>query len=80
MDKISYDDLEDWALRAMQTLQDIVDQAQQNTGDPDGESECRDIRALMDEFERLRQGKPTWQVTLMAGELEPGSINLDAID
>lgn len=80
MDSINHEDLEDWALRAMQTLQDVVDDAQAAAGNPDGTDQCRDIRALMDEFERLRQGKPTWQVTIMAGELEPDSTNLAAID
>lgn len=79
MDQINHDDLEDWAYRAMQTLQDIVDGAQQDAGNPDGDDECRDIRALMGEFERIRQGQPLWQVTLMAGELERDDTPIQAI-
>lgn len=59
-----YDDLDDWAFRTMQALQDIVDEAQLAAGDPDGESECRDIRALMAEYEAIRRGEQTWQFRL----------------
>lgn len=57
-------DLEDWSLRAMQTLQDFCDEAQEAAGDPDDEGELRDVRAVMADYERIAQGLPAWQSIL----------------
>jgi len=57
---INHDDLECWAARAMQELQDIVDDAQQATGDPDGESELKSVRILMAEYELIADGRNPW--------------------
>lgn len=54
---INYDDLEDWSMRAVQLLQDIADEAQAAAGDPDGDQECPDIRALLDEHNSILEGK-----------------------
>jgi hypothetical protein len=63
---INHDELEDWALRTMQTLQEVCDDAQVAAGNPDGEDQCQDIRALMDEYERIMQGLPAWQAKVNA--------------
>ena len=62
---MNHDDLEDWAFRTMQALQDIVDDAQEAAGKPDGECQCLDIRALMEEYEAIRKGQQTWTFKLM---------------
>lgn len=50
---LNYDDLEDWACRAAQWMQEVIDDAQAAAGDPDGDSECRDGRALLAELDAL---------------------------
>lgn len=47
------DQLEDWALRTMQELQDFCDDAQEAAGNPDGEDQLIGTRELMAEFEAL---------------------------
>ena len=63
---MNQDDLEDWALRTMQALQDICDEAQAAAGNPDGEDQALDIRALMLEYEQIAAGRPAWQAKLAA--------------
>lgn len=45
--------LEDWCARAAQWMQDVIDDAQATTGNPDGETECRDGRELLRELDAL---------------------------
>ncbi len=61
-------ELENWSLMALQTLQDFCDEAQEAAGDPDGEGELTDVRAVMAEYERIAQGLPAWQGILAAEE------------
>ena len=51
--------LEDWAIRAGQVMQDIVDEAQLAAGEPDGVGECPDIREMLSELDALVV--PRWQ-------------------
>ena len=62
MDKLSL--LECWAERVMQELQDFCDEAQHSAGNPDGEDCLLGTRALMSEYERIKQGLPLWQIAL----------------
>lgn len=64
---MNHDELEDWALRALQTLQDFCDEAQAAAGNPDGEDQLLDVRALMLEHERIAAGLPTWQARCQSG-------------
>ncbi len=59
-------ELESWSLRALQTLQDFCDEAQEAVGVPDGDDQLPDVRALMLEYERIAQGLPSWQAQCMA--------------
>lgn len=47
------DQLEDWAPRAAQALQDVADEAQAASDNPDGRDQCRDLRALIDELDAI---------------------------
>tara|TARA_R110001599_G_scaffold100770_9_gene258137 strand:+ start:5222 stop:5386 length:165 start_codon:yes stop_codon:yes gene_type:complete len=47
--------LEDWAQRAVQELQDLCDEAQEAAGDPMGETELPGTRALIDEFNQINK-------------------------
>ena len=44
---VDYDDLENWSVRVAEALQEICDEAQIAAGEPDGEMECTDLRALL---------------------------------
>lgn len=61
---MNVDELEDWALRAVQTLQDIVDEAQESSGNPDGTDALIDIRQLIEEHQHIQSGLPVWQIQL----------------
>lgn len=61
MPTINYDELEDWADRVMQELQEFCDDAQEAAGNPDGEDQLPGVRALMEEYERISKGLPAWQ-------------------
>lgn len=50
------DQLEDWAHRAAQELQDFCDEAQEAAGDQAGETELPGTRALIEEFNQLNKG------------------------
>lgn len=65
---INYDDLEDWALRAVQEMQEVCDDAQISKGKPFAEDEHPDMRALMREHERIMAGMPTWQAQIELGK------------
>lgn len=58
---IYHDELEDWARRTMQALQEVCDDAQEAAGNPDGEDQLSDVRGLMFEYERIVKGLPAWQ-------------------
>ena len=53
---MNMDDLENWSCNAAQALQDFCDSAQEAVGDPYGESELKDIRALIEEHNRIIKG------------------------
>jgi hypothetical protein len=55
---MNFDDLEDWALRAAEALQEFCDEAQLASGNPDGEDQLKDIRALIAEHSRIEAGLP----------------------
>lgn len=61
---MNIEELEDWAFRAMQALQEVVDDAQMAAGKPDAEDEALDIRGLMAEYERIARGQPAWQARI----------------
>ena len=58
------DQLEEWSLRAVQSLQEIVDEAQAASGNPDGDDQSIDLRLLIEEHSRICSGMPTWQMLL----------------
>ena len=58
---MNIDELEDWSQRAAQALQDFCDEAQVSAGNPDGEDQLLDIRALLHEHSRICAGRPLWQ-------------------
>lgn len=45
--------LEQWAVMAAQELQDVVDDAQEAAGDPDGEGELPGVRMLLRELDEI---------------------------
>jgi len=47
------DRLEGWAVMAAQELQDICDEAQEATGNPDGEDQLPGIRMLLRELDEI---------------------------
>jgi hypothetical protein len=61
-------DLDEWAVRAGQALQEICDEAQEAAGNPDGEDQCLDLRELLRELDYLILGKPSWQQELAASD------------
>ena len=70
------DHLEDWAHRAAQLLQDFCDEAQEAAGDPDGETELLDARALLHELDRIARGLPPWQAAIGNEKLPDGLAKL----
>lgn len=58
---MNVDDLEDWAIRASQAMQDIIDEAERAEGN-DGETTapvsdcCPDLRALLSELDQIVAG------------------------
>jgi len=55
---VNPNDLEDWSIRVAELLQELCDDAQATTGNPDGDDACPDIRALLDEHSKIMQGQP----------------------
>lgn len=47
------DQLEEWAPRAAQALQDIADEAQAASANPQGQDQCTDLRALIAELDAI---------------------------
>lgn len=66
--------LESWALRACEALQEFCDEAQIAAGNPDGEDQLQDIRALLDEHSQITAD--LWQSQLMDGN-DTVSLNLE---
>ena len=64
---IIIEDLQDWAERVVQELQDLCDEAQAAAGEPDGEGEMRVTRGMIEEYERIKKGLPLWQAALREG-------------
>lgn len=71
---MNYEELEDWALRAAEALQQFCDEAQEASGNPDGEDQLRDIRKLIEEHHRIESGLPAWQSQIQTSD-EPSGIN-----
>lgn len=61
---MNHDELEDWSHRAAQALQECCDDAQAAAGNPDGEDQLRDIRALLQEHCDIIKGDDSWQAML----------------
>ena len=59
---VNYEDLENWASRVAQELQDICDEAQVSAGKPHDEDECMDLRVLIKELDMILSGEPSWQL------------------
>ena len=70
---ISNELLESWALRACEALQEFCDEAQIAAGNPDGEDQLQDIRALLDEHSQITAD--LWQSQLIDG-IDTVSLNL----
>ena len=64
--------LEDWAYRAAQTLQDFCDEAQESVGNPDGEDQLTDVRALLRELDLIARGLDPWPAQIGDAETAPG--------
>jgi len=58
---MNHDELVSWSTRAVWLLRDLCAEAQAAAGNPQGEDQCQDIRALLAEYERIEQGLPAWQ-------------------
>ena len=67
---MNHEELEDWSLRTMQLMQDFCDEAQVAAGNPDGEDQLPDVRALMFEYECIAAGRPTWQARVSGDAFE----------
>ena len=63
---MNYSELENWSVRAAEALQEFCDEAQVAAGNPDGEDQLQDIRALLDEHSRIMLGLP--QLPIMNDE------------
>lgn len=77
---MNYEELEDWAGRAAQELQEFCDDAQVAAGNPDGEDQLLSVRVLIAEYERIAKGQPAWPVRMVAegdrDDVPPGLLNL----
>ena len=74
---MNHDELEDWASRVVQELQDVCDEAQEAAGNPDGEDCLPGTRALIEEFDRISKGLPAWQAQLRS---EGDDVSVDALN
>jgi len=57
-------ELESWAQRAAEALQEFVDEAQEASGNPDAEDQLMDIRELLQEHNQIMAGQMPWQAQL----------------
>lgn len=64
-----YDDLEAWAYRAMDELQTFCDEAQAAEGNPDGDDCLAGTRALMAEFDLIKQFLPLGQSQIIDNDV-----------
>ncbi len=67
---MSIDDLQDWAQRTAQELQDFCDEAQEAAGNPDGEDQLASVRALLEEHCRIIKGETAWKAPIGAEDSE----------
>ena len=71
------DALERWAHRAVLALRDLCDEAQEAAGNPAGEDQCPDLRALIAEFHAIERGWGDWQRDLaLTGQSADGELDL----
>lgn len=77
---INYRDLEDWSMAAADRLKEIVDAAQAATDEPYGDSECLDLRNLLDQHGHIMSGVELRQKQLVnCGKFDEGAtLILDA--
>ena len=68
---MNHDQLQNWADRAAQELQEYIDAAQEAGSDEPA------TQALLDEYHRLQQGLPTWQTQILQRELTSEMISED---
>lgn len=77
---MNHDDLENWAVRVCEELQDFCNEAQEAAGDPDGEDCLPGTRALLSEADCIFNNRPAWQAQVATLEIEgSGSLVLDAM-
>ncbi len=69
---MNQEQLEDWAGRVVQDLQEFCDDAQEAVGRPDGEDQLLGVRAMIKEYEDIAAGRPPWitQIQAMPGGSE----------
>ena len=78
---MNHDDLENWASRVVEELQDFCNEAQEAAGNPDGEDCLPGTRALIAELDCIFNNRPVWQTQIAALDLDsPVSLVLDAIE
>lgn len=65
---INHDDLEGWATRAAQELQEFCDDAQEAAGNPDGEDQLPGVRGLIRELDAILKGEPLWQMQVRSAD------------
>lgn len=51
------DEIQDWASRAVQELQEFCDEAQMAAGNPDGEDQLPSVRGLIHEYDCIAAGQ-----------------------
>ena len=66
---MNQDDLESWAVRACEELQDFCNEAQLSAGDPDGEGCLPGTRALLAEADAIFTGKPVWPAQVVEADM-----------
>ncbi|WP_276681458.1 hypothetical protein [Thalassolituus oleivorans] len=71
---INYSDLEQWSITAASALKEIIEAAQAATDEPFGDSECADLRSLLEQHERIMDGVELWQKQLIdCGKYDTGA-------
>lgn len=79
---VNVEDLEDWAIRASQAMQDIIDEAERAEGG-DGTSNtacCQDLKLLLVELDQIVAGVPAWQRLILSNTENTEPLKKLAID
>ena len=73
-------DIESWAARAAAELQAVLNSTLEAAGldEPEPGREANNLLGLLDEYDDIRHGRPTWQTraTATQSELPPGLMAL----